>query len=101
MLRLPCPYCGNRDEPEFYFGGESHITRPVPEVSDAEWSNYLFNRENTKGTHYERWCHSYGCGQWFNVARDTVTHDILAVYRMGEPKPVLENEGRDDERLTT
>lgn len=85
MLRISCPFCGTRDETEYRFGGESHITRPGPEVTDAEWSDYLFNRENPKGMHYERWCHVFGCGQWFNVARDTVTHEIHAVYRMGEP----------------
>ncbi len=90
MLRIPCPYCGTRDESEFRFGGESHVERPGPEVSDAEWADYLFNRENPKGLHYERWCHTYGCSQWFNVVRDTVTHEILTIYRMGEPAPDLD-----------
>ena len=40
-----------------------------------------------KGRLAERWCHSHGCGQWFNVLRDTVTHEIVSVYRMGEPRP--------------
>ena len=87
MLRIPCPWCGTRDESEFRFGGESHIERPGLEVSDAEWADYLFNRENPKGLHYERWCHIYGCGQWFNIARDTYTHEIHAVYKMGVGKP--------------
>jgi heterotetrameric sarcosine oxidase delta subunit len=51
------------------------------------WGDYLFNRTNPKGVHFERWLHVYGCGRWFNVARDTVTHEILTVYLMGEPKP--------------
>lgn len=89
MLRILCPYCGVRDEPEFTFGGSSHLTRPPFDACDAEWTDYLFIRDNPKGIHYERWLHSYGCGRWFNVARHTVTHDILAVYRMGEQKPVL------------
>jgi len=89
MLRIPCPYCGTRDESEFRFGGESHVERPGLEVSDAEWADYLFNRNNPKGLHYERWCHTYGCSQWFNVVRDTLTHEIHAVYRMGEVKPDL------------
>ena len=87
MLRIPCPWCGIRDETEFRFGGEAHVERPGLEVSDAEWADYLFNRENPKGLHYERWCHVYGCSQWFNVVRDTVTHEIHAVYEMGEPRP--------------
>ena len=89
MLRIPCPWCGTRDESEFRFGGESHVERPGLEVSDAEWADYLFNRNNPKGLHYERWCHTYGCSQWFNVVRDTLTHEIHAVYRMGEVKPDL------------
>jgi len=89
MLRIECPYCGVRDEEEFRFGGESHVSRPSLESSDGEWADYLFNRANPKGVHYERWLHSYGCGRWFNVARDTVSHEILAVYRIGDPKPTL------------
>ncbi len=89
MLRITCPWCGTRDELEFSFGGEAHRTRPTPDASDAEWSDYLFNKENPKGIHYERWMHRYGCGRWFNVARDTVTHEIHAVYKMDAPKPEL------------
>ena len=89
MLQITCPYCGCRDESDFTFGGESHVTRPSLDSSDSEWSDYLFNRENPKGIHYERWIHSYGCGRWFNVARDTVTHEIHVTYKMGEAKPEL------------
>lgn len=84
MLRIECPYCGERDEPEFTFGGPSHLLRPAFEVSDKEWVDYLFNRTNPKGPHGERWCHQYGCGRWFNAIRDTVTHHFLAVYPMGQ-----------------
>ena len=28
MLVIPCPYCGDREETEFSYGGESHIARP-------------------------------------------------------------------------
>lgn len=101
MLRIPCPYCGTRDQDEFKFGGESHIARPSqPEqASDAEWAHYLFYRKNPKGLHYERWLHSFGCRQWFNLARDTVTHEIVEAYPMGQQPlsgqaPV---EGRNDE----
>jgi heterotetrameric sarcosine oxidase delta subunit len=84
MLRIPCPYCGVRDEPEFIFGGQSHITRPELRVDDATWARYLFVRDNPAGVLRERWLHAYGCGQWFNAARDTLTHEIVGVYRMGE-----------------
>jgi heterotetrameric sarcosine oxidase delta subunit len=87
MLRIPCPYCGARDEPEFVFGGPAHKTRPGLEVDDATWTAYLFNRKNPAGIHLERWLHAYGCGRWFNMARDTRTHRILKTYLMGEPPP--------------
>lgn len=89
MLLIKCPYCGPRAETEFLCGGEAHIQRPGPaeDVSDQAWSDYLFFRENPKGLHYERWVHAYGCGQWFNLARDTVTHEIIAVYDMRAAKP--------------
>jgi heterotetrameric sarcosine oxidase delta subunit len=89
MLRIPCPYCGVRYESEFIFGGPSHVTRPASSCTDAQWTAYLFNRDNPVGIHYERWFHAYGCGRWFNVARHTETHEIIAVYRMGEPGPDL------------
>ena len=89
MLRLDCPFCGIRDEAEFHCGGDAHVVRPSPDVTDSDWSDYLFNEENSKGIHFERWCHSFGCGQWFNVARNTRTHEIHAVYLMGEPRPEL------------
>lgn len=87
MLRIPCPYCGVRDEPEFIFGGPSHVTRPAFEVDDATWTEYLFARDNPAGLHFERWLHAYGCGLWFNVARNTLTHEFMVAYAMGEPKP--------------
>ena len=95
MLIIPCPYCGPRDEIEFACGGEAHIARPLAEntITDAEFADYLFIRDNPKGVFLERWRHSAGCRRWFNVARDTVTHKILEVYPMGVPqKGHLENQ---------
>jgi sarcosine oxidase, subunit delta len=89
MMQLSCPWCGVRDEAEFVCGGTTHIERPPLAASDADWAHYLFFRDNPKGVHLERWRHAFGCGQWFNLARDTVTHAVLAVYRMGDPPPRL------------
>ena len=89
MFLIECPWCGPRSQQEFHCHGEAHIARPKdPDaVSDAEWADYLFNRSNTKGVFYERWVHNHGCRRWFNVARDTVSDRILAVYRMGDKRP--------------
>lgn len=93
MLRIECPWCGVRDETEFHCGGESHIARPGPAeaVDDRTWGDYLFFRDNPKGWHFERWCHVGGCGQWFNAARHTVTHELRAVYRMTDPRPEMKS----------
>ena len=95
MIQIQCPWCGSRSEEEFTCGGQSHIVRPEKpaEVSDQEWADYLYQRINPKGVHCERWRHTYGCRQWFNVARDTVTHEIKAVYQMTDPKPEFGEEG--------
>ena len=89
MLLIECPYCGARDEVEFNCGGEAHITRPTQpaEVDDQAWGDYLFMRSNPMGSHSEIWCHSHGCRRWFNVRRNTVSHEITAVYVMGEKPP--------------
>ena len=31
----------------------------------------------------ERWRHAAGCRRWFNVVRDTVSHQIIEIYAMG------------------
>lgn len=87
MLRIPCPHCGVRDENEFAFGGEAHLERPPLEATDAEWTRYLFVRDNPLGVHAERWRHARGCGQWFNLQRHTLTHEIVAVYPNGAAPP--------------
>ena len=89
MLLIDCPWCGKRAESEFRCGGQGHVARPAdPQAADdAAWGDYLFTRDNPKGVHFERWRHRYGCGRWFNIARDTVSHDIHAVYAMTDPKP--------------
>jgi sarcosine oxidase subunit delta len=89
MLLIPCPYCGERAEIEFHYGGEAHKVRPErpEEISDEAWADYVFLQKNTKGTYYERWMHAQGCRRWFNLVRDTLTHEIHAVYEMGEAPP--------------
>lgn len=96
MLRIECPHCGLRDQDEFQYGGEAHIARPQdPDLTgDAEWGDYLFYRHNTRGPHRERWLHSYGCRRWFNVLRDTVTHEITEIYPMGTT-PHLDSDSGD------
>ncbi len=87
MMQIRCPWCGLRDESEFVWGGTTHLTRPPLTATDAEWAEYLFFRDNPRGVHFERWRHAYGCGQWFNLMRHTVSHEVSSVYVMTEPPP--------------
>lgn len=89
MLVVPCPWCGERNELEFVYGGESHIPFPSdPEtVTDEEWGAFVFVRSNPVGEFRERWVHVHGCRRWFNVIRDTSTHEITGSYPMGVAGP--------------
>ena len=89
MLEIACPWGGPREEFEFDCRGAAHVPYPADPhaLDDAQWAAYLFVRANPRGDHAERWCHAAGCRRWFSVVRDTVTHEIRAVYAMGEPRP--------------
>jgi sarcosine oxidase subunit delta len=91
MLLIACPYCGNRPEIEFSYGGEAHIARPADPsaLSDEQWAEFLYLRRNPKGTYAERWRHTNGCGRFFNAVRDTVTDFFVVTYKTGEPRPDL------------
>ena len=83
MLLIECPHCGPRAEVEFRHGGQAHIVRPGPECTDAEWAAYLYFRDNPRGRHAERWRHVHGCGQFFNLVRDTANDRVGRSYPAG------------------
>ena len=89
MLLIDCPYCGQRPEIEFAYGGEAHVARPKDPsaLSDEQWGEYLYLRTNPKGRHAERWRHTHGCGRFFNALRDTVSDFFVATYKVGEAPP--------------
>ena len=84
MLLIECPWCGERAETEFSYGGEAGIVRPEDPgaLSDAEWADYLFNRTNPRGTYRELWNHAQGCRRWFGVERDTVSYAIKCSFEL-------------------
>jgi heterotetrameric sarcosine oxidase delta subunit len=45
-------------------------------LTDEEWGRYLFVRANPKGVFDERWVHTAGCRRWFDLRRDTITHEM-------------------------
>lgn len=92
MLLIHCPYCQEeRSELEFRGAGDAHIARPgnIASISDEEFEEYFFLRDNPKGLIFERWRHQHGCGRFFNAARDTISDKFVMTYKAGEPKPDL------------
>ncbi|WP_108816639.1 sarcosine oxidase subunit delta [Loktanella sp. Alg231-35] len=77
MIRLNCPVCGLRDETEFTYLGDATARRPKMDETDPKpWVDFVFFRDNPRGSHKEYWHHVLGCRQWLIVERDTVSHDI-------------------------
>ena len=78
MLLLECPWCGERAQSEFSYGGDATLERPAdPQaVSLREWVDYVYLRENPRGPHLEWWHHTSGCRRWFKVKRNTWTHEV-------------------------
>ena len=78
MLLIHCPWCGERTQTEFTYGGDATLVRPDPDaVSLTEWSDYVYLRDNPRGPHTEWWHHSMGCRRWIKVHRNTWTHEVL------------------------
>ena len=95
MLLIACPFCGERPEIEFSYGGQAHLARPPDPAtaSDEQWASFLYLRDNPKGVHAERWRHLHGCGRFFNALRDTASDLFVATYRIDEPRPEPAKDG--------
>ena len=77
-MRIPCPYCGERDSREFVFRGSAEHARPEDPEDQAAFFEYAYMRENPAGALREHWYHAQGCRTWLVVTRDTGDHAILA-----------------------
>ena len=86
MLNIKCPYCGDRSQKEFAYGGDGTVIRPElsQEISDEKWDEFVYLRKSPRGKHIELWHHISGCRQWIKVQRDTVTHEIFKTAKMSE-----------------
>lgn len=75
-MRIPCPYCGERDGHEFVYRGDASLARPDGEAAEAAFVDYVYMRDNIAGVIAEHWYHAQGCRNWLVVKRDTRTHVI-------------------------
>jgi sarcosine oxidase subunit delta len=79
MKLMTCPINGPRLISEFSYGGEVRGMPDPDSASDAEWTDYVFNRSGVPGIKREWWCHTPS-GTWFIAERDTSTDSILQTY---------------------
>lgn len=79
MIRIQCPFCGERDHSEFTYGGDGSIKYPALNAPIKDWLAAVFHRKNIRGLQLESWHHINGCRMWLLVERDTVTHKIESV----------------------
>ena len=79
MIRINCPFCGERDHSEFTYGSDGSIVYPALDAPIEEWHDALYLRENIRGVQTETWHHVNGCRMWLKVERDTMTHEIHSI----------------------
>jgi methylglutamate dehydrogenase subunit B len=78
-VRIPCPFCGERYLSEFSYLGDAGYHRPeLGSENPGELYEAVYLRNNPAGPHEELWYHAFGCRSWLIVARNTLTHEILA-----------------------
>jgi sarcosine oxidase, subunit delta len=83
MKLLTCPINGMRPVDEFAFGGELRDMPDPQSCKDAEWGDYVFNRNGAPGLKKEWWYH-VPSGTWFIAERDTSTDVVARTYLWGE-----------------
>ncbi|MGH8131628.1 MAG: sarcosine oxidase subunit delta [Steroidobacteraceae bacterium] len=94
MLRIPCPWCGVRDEVEFRYRGDAGKSRPAADAGLAAFTSYVYERENPRGWHLEWWLHVGGCRKLLKLERHTVSHEIRWVGTAEEAPPRAPEAGR-------
>jgi len=83
MKIVHCPINGPRPLQEFHYGGEVRDMPDPAAVSDAEWADYVFNRNGQPGIKTEWWYH-IASGTWFIAERDIVNDQFVRTYLPGD-----------------
>lgn len=91
MLRIPCPWCGLRDETEFRYRGDATVSRPAAHAGPDAFAAYVYQRANPRGWHLEWWLHVGGCRRLLRVLRHTLSHEIRWAGGAEETPPTPED----------
>jgi sarcosine oxidase subunit delta len=83
MKILVCPINGPRPVSEFVYHGEVRVEPDATSCTDAEWTDYVFNRSGIPAVKKEWWCHTPS-NIWFIAERDTTKDYVLRTYLYGE-----------------
>ena len=83
-MRLPCPFCGLRDDGEFSFEGPADHAWPALEAPAEDWLEAVFMRAQPGGRARELWRHGLGCGAFLVIERDMRTHEVFSA-RLAHP----------------
>jgi sarcosine oxidase subunit delta len=54
------------------------LKRPSADAEPGNWIDYVYLRDNPRGSYAEYWHHTSGCRRWLVVTRDTSSHEIEA-----------------------
>jgi heterotetrameric sarcosine oxidase delta subunit len=87
MLRIPCPWCGVRDESEFRYRGDASRSRPAADAGPEAFSAFVYERANPRGWHLEWWLHTGGCRKLLKVQRHTLSDEIRWVGGAADQPP--------------
>jgi sarcosine oxidase, subunit delta len=83
MKLLRCPVNGLRPIQEFHYGGEVRSAPDPNACSNAEWTDYVFNRSGEHGIAFEWWYH-VPSSTWFVAERDTLKDEFVRTYTYEE-----------------
>ncbi len=79
MKLIRCPINGDRPLQEFTYGGEFRHMPDPDQVTDAQWADYVFNRNGAAGIKLEWWYHNPS-GTWFIAERNTQTDEFVRTF---------------------
>ena len=82
MKIMNCPINGLRPLQEFHFGGEVRAMPDSASATDAQWADYVFNRDGRPGIRREWWYH-IPSGTWFIAERDNTSDEVRQTYLYG------------------
>lgn len=83
MKIMTCPINGPRPVSEFAYAGALRDMPDPASATDAQWSDYVFNRQGKTGIKREWWYH-IASGVWFIAERDTAADRVVRTYLYGK-----------------